>query len=112
MQAALVNGLKWRPCDALGVTICCRAMRSVTVQLSYQFVGMLSITRRTFTRMAEDGWFFLVEEELLVSLLDKAGGVCGPGRVLRNVGPQELEVGDVLDSHPIVVHWIMCALPS
>ena len=49
------------------------------------------------------------EEEALVSLLDKAGGVGGPGQVFRDVGPQELEAGDTLNDHPIDVDGCMHA---
>ncbi len=44
-----------------------------------------------------------------MSLLDKAGGVCGPGQVLRDVGSQELEAGDTIINHPVNVDGVMRA---
>lgn len=44
--------------------------------------------------MNEDKCGFLErsqEEEALVCLLDQRGGVCGPGHVLGDVDPRELE---------------------
>ena len=44
-----------------------------------------------------------------MSCLYQAGGVGGPGQVLRDVGLQELEAGDSLDGHPVDVDGIMRA---
>lgn len=41
-----------------------------------------------------------------MSFIDQAADVGGPG---HDVGPQELETGDTLDSHPIHVDRVMCA---
>ena len=41
------------------------------------------------------------EEEALMNFLYQAGGVGGPGQVLRDVGHQEFEAGDSLDGHPV-----------
>ena len=46
---------------------------------------------------------------MLVSLLDQAGGVCGPGQVLRDGGSQELEAGDTYNNHPVNVDGVMPA---
>ena len=44
-----------------------------------------------------------------MSLLDQAGGVCGPGQVLRDGGSQELEAGDTFNNHPVNVDGVMRA---
>uniref|UniRef100_A0A3Q3EZL1 Alpha-2-macroglobulin domain-containing protein n=1 Tax=Labrus bergylta TaxID=56723 RepID=A0A3Q3EZL1_9LABR len=46
------------------------------------------------------------EKEALMSLLNQTGGVSGPGEVLCDVGPQELEAGD---SHPVDVNGVVRA---
>ncbi|KAF0039232.1 hypothetical protein F2P81_007467 [Scophthalmus maximus] len=45
----------------------------------------------------------------LVGLLNQTGGVSGPGEVLCDVGPQELEAGDTFNSHPVDVNGIVRA---
>lgn len=45
--------------------------------------------------MDEDKWCLLnvLRKKVLVSLLDQAGGVGGPGEVIKDVGPQEVVAG-------------------
>ncbi|XP_059420246.1 leucine-rich repeat and coiled-coil domain-containing protein 1-like [Carassius carassius] len=49
------------------------------------------------------------EEEELVSRLDQAGGVCGPGQVLLNGGSYEPEAEDTFNNHPVNVDEVMRA---
>uniref|UniRef100_A0A3Q3FPB4 Bcl-2 Bcl-2 homology region 1-3 domain-containing protein n=1 Tax=Labrus bergylta TaxID=56723 RepID=A0A3Q3FPB4_9LABR len=44
-----------------------------------------------------------------MSLLNQTGGVSGPGEVLCDVGPQELEAGDTFNSHPVDVNGVVRA---
>lgn len=48
------------------------------------------------------------EEESLMGLLNKAGGVGYPRQVLRDVNPQELEAGDTFNSHTVDVDGFVC----
>ncbi|KAF0029676.1 hypothetical protein F2P81_018781 [Scophthalmus maximus] len=62
-----------------------------------------------FESVANRNNLFMDNRQALVGLLNQTGGVSGPGEVLCDVGPQELEAGDTFNSHPVDVNGIVRA---
>lgn len=98
---------KWSSFDAFIVlNSCCSALCSETEQLPYlTLIDFVDTLNRTVVKVQVVLLQHPQEQEPLVSLLD--GDVGGPGQTLHDVGPQKLETGDTLDSHPIHVDGVM-----
>lgn len=100
----ILNGRKWSPCDALGgfhhalqcLVVSNRAVPTPdcdTVCLYHTVVEVTQYVSRQVVLLQ-----YPKEKKALMGLLDQAGGVSRPGQILRDVGPQEHEAGDPLNS--------------